>query len=81
MVNLDHSHPNCTDSPDSVDMQSGSNNPDSTNPSDRIHAIHCGIMPEIEIVAPDGIDTPPVNTRAWKVKKKLLFSKIVLVLK
>lgn len=66
-TNNKDSDPDCTDSPDSVDMQSGSNNPDSTNPSDRIHAIHCGIMPEIEIVAPDGIDRPPVNARAWKV--------------
>lgn len=70
-TNNKDSDPNCTDSPDSVDMQSGSNNPDSTNPSDRIHAIHCGIMPEIEIVAPDGIDRPPVNARAWKVQTKI----------
>lgn len=58
-----------SNNPDSVDMQSGSNNPDSTNPSDPIHASPCSIMPEIEIVAPDGIDRPPVNDRPWNVQQ------------
>lgn len=74
-TNNKDSDTDCTDSktvsnnPDSVDMQSRSNNPDSTNPSDPIHASPCGIMPEIEIVAPDGIDRPPVNDRPWKVQQ------------